>query len=194
MEPRHALFKGLLQDMSGLYVEVGTCFGGFADFLLSNTPVQKLFCIDPYRRFPDEEYKDTLNSYTPEECDKKYRSVWMRLKARYADRVEMLRLPSIESSEIFTDKCLSVCYIDGNHAFEAVRKDILAWLPKMKKGGILCGDDVEPEPVRNGSVRTDHAGGAFNYCGVHSALRSIKEDMPWFDYKIEGNQWFYRVK
>lgn len=36
---------------------------------------------------------------------------------------------------------LAAVYIDGDHAYEAVRDDIKAWLPKIKHGGILAGHD-----------------------------------------------------
>jgi hypothetical protein len=32
-------------------------------------------------------------------------------------------------------------YIDANHTHEEVKKDIQAWLPKIKKGGIISGHD-----------------------------------------------------
>jgi hypothetical protein len=31
--------------------------------------------------------------------------------------------------------------IDGDHSYEAVKADIQAWLPKMKRGGVISGDD-----------------------------------------------------
>ena len=32
-------------------------------------------------------------------------------------------------------------YIDASHEYEYVIEDIKHWLPKVKKGGIICGDD-----------------------------------------------------
>jgi hypothetical protein len=32
-------------------------------------------------------------------------------------------------------------YIDASHEYEYVKQDILNWLPKVKLGGIICGDD-----------------------------------------------------
>ena len=34
-------------------------------------------------------------------------------------------------------------FIDGDHRYSQVTKDINAWWPKIRKGGILCGHDCE---------------------------------------------------
>jgi hypothetical protein len=39
--------------------------------------------------------------------------------------------------------------IDGAHEYEAVKADILAFLPKMKNGGVMTGDDAFSPEVRN---------------------------------------------
>jgi len=32
-------------------------------------------------------------------------------------------------------------YIDGDHTYRAVVQDLAIWWPKLKKGGIMSGDD-----------------------------------------------------
>lgn len=48
---------------------------------------------------------------------------------------------SVEVSKQYADKSLNFIMIDGDHTYEAVRDDIVAWLPKMKEGSIISGDD-----------------------------------------------------
>ena len=38
--------------------------------------------------------------------------------------------------------------IDGDHTYEAVRDDIKAWMPKMRIGAIMSGDDYNWPGVR----------------------------------------------
>jgi len=45
----------------------------------------------------------------------------------------------------YPDKSIDFLFIDGDHSFEGVVKDIQAWLPKMKEGGIIAGDDFSVE-------------------------------------------------
>lgn len=39
-------------------------------------------------------------------------------------------------------------FIDGDHSFEAVMRDIELWLPRMQKRGLLCGHDIQFEQVK----------------------------------------------
>lgn len=48
---------------------------------------------------------------------------------------------SFDRANDFEDESIDFCFIDANHTYEFVKKDILAYLPKMKKGGIISGHD-----------------------------------------------------
>lgn len=48
---------------------------------------------------------------------------------------------SVRASRVFADKSLDFVFIDGDHTYEGCKKDILAYLPKMKSGGVLAGHD-----------------------------------------------------
>ncbi len=41
------------------------------------------------------------------------------------------------------DRSFDIVYIDGNHAYEHARTDILQGVRLIRDGGILCGDDLE---------------------------------------------------
>lgn len=51
---------------------------------------------------------------------------------------------SVELSETFVDHSFDFIFIDANHTYEEVKKDIEAYLPKVKKGGVLAGHDYHP--------------------------------------------------
>jgi predicted O-methyltransferase YrrM len=48
---------------------------------------------------------------------------------------------SFTKAKEFQDNSIEFCFIDANHTYEFVRKDIEAFLPKMKKGGVIAGHD-----------------------------------------------------
>ena len=57
--------------------------------------------------------------------------------------VHPLVMDSQTACQIFADGILDVVFIDADHRYEYLKKDILSWLPKLKDGGILCGHDCE---------------------------------------------------
>lgn len=41
----------------------------------------------------------------------------------------------------FEDESIDFAFLDADHIYTSIKKDILAWLPKIKKGGIIAGHD-----------------------------------------------------
>lgn len=48
---------------------------------------------------------------------------------------------SFDRAKDFEDRSIDFIFIDANHTYEFVSKDIAAYLPKMKPGGIMAGHD-----------------------------------------------------
>jgi hypothetical protein len=55
--------------------------------------------------------------------------------------IKNIKADSAQSASLFADKSVDIAFIDACHEYECVYKDILAWLPKIKSGGILSGHD-----------------------------------------------------
>lgn len=65
---------------------------------------------------------------------------------------------------------IAFAFIDAEHSFSEVRDNILALLPLMAPGGIICGDDIAHLPVRE-------------------AVRSVlDEDLVW----VKASLWCWR--
>jgi predicted O-methyltransferase YrrM len=53
-----------------------------------------------------------------------------------------LRMTSLEAAAQYEDESIDFLMLDGSHETEDVIADIKAFLPKMKNGGVMTGDDV----------------------------------------------------
>jgi hypothetical protein len=67
------------------------------------------------------------------------------LRCGFGDRIQLVIADSISASRLFGDASLDWVHLDARHDYESVKADIEAWLPKIKKGGWLSGDDYDEE-------------------------------------------------
>ena len=70
----------------------------------------------------------------------------------YGDAISLVIAESVAASGLFADESIDWVHLDARHDYESVKSDIAAWLPKVKPGGWLSGDDYDelkfPELVR----------------------------------------------
>ena len=64
--------------------------------------------------------------------------------------VTPVKMSSVEAAKLYPDNSLFFVFIDGSHLYEAVKEDILAWLPKVKSGGFIGGHDIDQPEEFNG--------------------------------------------
>jgi hypothetical protein len=131
-----SLLKNLKSDSVG--VEVGVFTAQWSSRVLGGTNVGKIYQIDPYKNFPDKEYRDGVNYRS--DLDSIFKTAQNNL-SKYKGRYEFLRGTSDDFIQKFDDNSLEFVFIDGNHMFEYAKHDIELWYPKVKKGGLLIGDD-----------------------------------------------------
>ena len=118
-------------------VEIGTERAGFATGFLETWKGDLLLCIDPWRNeLPgyDEMHWDRSPDF----------HVAMQALARHNDRVQVFRGTS---EEAIRNKIIrwpiDFLYIDANHQYEHVRRDIEWFWPHIAKNGVLAGHDYD---------------------------------------------------
>jgi predicted O-methyltransferase YrrM len=58
-----------------------------------------------------------------------------------SDKYTLIEDTSVNASKLFKDKSVDFVFIDAGHDYDDIKSDITAWLPKVKKGGIIAGHD-----------------------------------------------------
>ena len=64
-----------------------------------------------------------------------------RVTRPYASKVSVIRLPSVEAASQVPDAWLDAVIIDALHFQNTVMEDIQAGRSKLRKGGLMIGDD-----------------------------------------------------
>ena len=59
-----------------------------------------------------------------------------------------IKSESSEAAHVFQDDSVDFVFLDANHDHDWVKRDILAWLPKVRKGGIIAGHDATRPEVQ----------------------------------------------
>jgi hypothetical protein len=57
------------------------------------------------------------------------------------ENLKVHRMSSMDAVSEFEDGSIDMVWIDADHSHEGCSKDIDAWLPKVKNGGLICGHD-----------------------------------------------------
>lgn len=152
-------YKNIVSNIkNGLIVEVGV-FGGvsllnIADICKENG--NKIFGIDPWD-LVNKVNGAKVSSELICECRKQSKGVKKQLnkvinKLGYNNTITLIEGFSPQKSKLFKNKSVDIVYIDGDHSYDGVYADLGAWLPKMKKGGFLWGDDFVWESVRTAVI------------------------------------------
>lgn len=134
-------------------VEIGVAYGGHADDILSNTEC-KYTGIDPYQAsydpkdFFDRDVHRIMGGRDKQKSmNLLYERVLDRL-SRFGDRCNIIRRKSWDAALFLDDEAYDVVFIDGNHQYDPVKTDINLFWPKVRKGGMMVGDDYEWPDVK----------------------------------------------
>ena len=155
----HLLPKG------GIGAEIGVADGDFSQAILDAAAPQELHLIDPWSHL--EEGSDLLagaevlasqagatSEAVPEnpEGAKQYDKVVARFNAE--PRVQVRRQYSYKIAPQYADGFFDFVYLDGNHTYEFVLRDLIDFSAKLKPGGLMFGHDY----FEDAFARQEHYG------------------------------------
>ncbi len=119
-------------DLQLPYVECGVLDGQHLDHVKSVWG-GRCIGVDPYHHYADHaEYPDA-NNRAQAEFDGMFDEV--------SRRHEILRTDTFAASQTYADSSLGCVYLDDNHTYRHLMKEMEAWWPKIADGGVLSGHD-----------------------------------------------------
>ena len=128
--------KGFEKDYTPKIAEIGVYKGRMTAMvcgMFSDAGLKvDYYCIDHFQGSAEHEKKN----YYPEFCDNVDSD-----KRTKGVTITPFVVDSVKGSKMFKDEHFDMVYLDASHDYLSVKADIQAWLPKVKKGGVLCGDD-----------------------------------------------------
>lgn len=156
-------------------VEIGVERGEFSETIMKNLPrAVKVYGVDPW-----EAYKGYREHVSQSKLDTFYQSTIERMAI--FPQWEPIRGYSHMVATTFPDNTFDFVYLDGNHDFFNVTRDLHAWTPKVKPGGIIAGHDFR---------RISSRGYNCHVVDVVHAWTHAHEIRPWFVLgakdKVEG--------
>lgn len=141
-----AIIERIPADESVAGAEIGVLRGQTASRVLLARPQATHIMIDPWR-VPQagSSYAKSgdCNSTKSQEEHEQAFLVTCDLVKFAGKRAIIMRMPSEEAAKEIRNGSLFYCFIDGDHSYEGVKRDIELWLPKIKKGGWIGGHDYD---------------------------------------------------
>jgi predicted O-methyltransferase YrrM len=154
-----------------LGAEIGAYHGKTTRYLLQNCPKLRLYAVDKWEKItPDPDgRKIGCENWDPVVGKRRFD----RAVRDFSKRLIVLRGDSVEMASQVPDESLDFVFIDADHRYEAVKADIIAWVPKLKEEGVICGHDI-------------------NHPKTPGVYQAVKELIP--DFKEAGvdHVWFAR--
>lgn len=135
---------------NGTIVEVGI-FKGKSTAVMMPIAVQnntQFYAIDNFFGGLDENSPASKIQRT--QGDKVMQEFISNMKKLGINRTDYVlwKLDSISAALNFPNDSIDFVFIDSDHAYESVKKDIETWYDKVKPGGILGGHDFNNHDVR----------------------------------------------
>lgn len=113
--------------------EVGVKNGEYFSHLIKNNPRVSV-AVDLWDQYTHPNQNDL--SYDIEEIKHFERVFRDKFK-----NTTILKMDSLLAANTFENDTFDLVYIDADHTYESVKKDLYAWYPKVKSGGIFSGHD-----------------------------------------------------
>ena len=142
----YGVFTKVINDNNYTKVaEVGIGYGTHAKYILKTTKVDRLYLIDPMVYYPNDGFANDIMRCISKIPDNNFNEMCDLIHQElnpWKDRFTWFRTKSLDiTNDHIADGELDCVFVDGDHSYEAVIKDLPFWWAKVRIGGRMLGDD-----------------------------------------------------
>lgn len=144
-------YKFIIDQFQGAahFVEIGSYKGRSSSYMaveiINSGKNIKFDCVDTW--MGSEEHQKGQYSEDQDVVNDRLFDVFNNNMKPVEGHYNTIRLDSVSAASNYPDRSLDFVFIDAAHDYESVKQDIIAWLPKVKIGGIISGHDYHHPPV-----------------------------------------------
>jgi hypothetical protein len=120
--------------------EIGVLAGWTHWYLLDKRPELSMIAVDSWQT------RSGSCVYGDAERIAAAKATFNATSKRYGSRSRVINEDSLIAAAQVKDGSLDFVFIDGDHTYEACKRDIITWLPKVKEGGWITGHDYHEFP------------------------------------------------
>jgi predicted O-methyltransferase YrrM len=148
--PLYDKFAEILPE-NGRFVEIGSWMGQsitrLAQHLQDHGKKVNLFCVDTWRGEALQPAHEAIVAANGGSLLQRFTDNLIR--AKVLDMVSPIVSDSAAAAADFADASIDGIFVDAAHDYDSVVKDLAAWWPKLKPGGIWAGHDYPWKGVRD---------------------------------------------
>jgi hypothetical protein len=159
--------------------EIGVWNGGLSSILLAEKPDLTLAMVDSWEGEGAAYVNEAgaagaaLWSHADQAQNLK---IALHVTEFAASRRRIVQMRSTLAAAEFADASLDFVFIDADHSYEGCMADIVAWAPKVKSGGWLCGHDYANTHHPEFGVKQ----AVDEFTAAHALPLEIDRNFTWF--------------
>lgn len=120
-------------------VEIGLATGYHAEDILEELDMESLFLVDPFLPYMDHDDAEMQEWFLAAA-----KRIW---RFREYEDFSFMFMTSEDAASLFAAHTLDFVYIDGDHHYDAVCRDLELWWDRVRIGGLFCGHDYRRREV-----------------------------------------------
>lgn len=120
--------------------ELGVSHGRFTAYVCGVIRDATMIAVDLWQEMPASDAVGS-ETYADRPHEAVYQNFVQHCETHLPGRVKILREDTAQAARHVEDGALDFVFIDADHTYEGCKRDIDAWFPKVRAGGLIAGHD-----------------------------------------------------